>query len=364
MLDMTRFTPTSSPARPLRATGNDVIPFVAANAWIKAAMHCRFNIDPLFSAAGVDLNASNITMVRKSALLKLMQQCVDLAAPTNHFPLVIGEHFAFDHLPALETFLATSPTLRHALPALQWASMTMPNMSLRVEEHGATSALILDVDIPDPEVSATLRGYFVEAIFAAISKIVRLALGPNTLIHHIEMRHQPNARFFELTAGFPAPIRTGQARDAAVFATRMLDTPLPGASPGLHQRAQELVRQQLPTAEEKLDKQLERAFRQQPALLGQGLERMADRLGLHPRTLQRRLREENQQFTDIQTNCRLDMARAGLKAPQCDIESLSAQLGFADRHSFTRAFKRWTGLSPSAWRRQQLQQTPNGSHQP
>ena len=55
MLDMTRFTPSSAPARPLRATGTDVIPFVAANAWIKAAMHCRFNIDPLFSAAGVDV---------------------------------------------------------------------------------------------------------------------------------------------------------------------------------------------------------------------------------------------------------------------------------------------------------------------
>ncbi|TAK97601.1 MAG: AraC family transcriptional regulator [Aquabacterium sp.] len=357
MLDMTRFTPPPVSTAPLRASGQDVIPFVGANAWIKAAMHCRFNIDPLFSAAGVDLNASNIAMVRKSALLKLMQQCVDLAAPANHFPLVMGEHFAFDHLPALETFLATSPTLRHALPALQWASMTMPNMSLRVEEHGATSALILDVDIPDPDVSAALRGYFVEAIFAAISKIVRLALGPNTLIHHIEMRHQPLPRFFELTAGFPAPIRTGQSRDAAVFATRMLDTPLPGASPGLHQRAQELVRQQLPATEEKLDKQLERAFRQQPALLGQGLERMADRLGLHPRTLQRRLREENQQFTDIQTQCRLDMARTGLMSSQCDIESLSAQLGFADRHSFTRAFKRWTSLSPSAWRRQQLQKS-------
>lgn len=358
MLDTSRTT--RSPVSPvLRNGANEIIPFVGANAWIKAAMHCRFNIDPLFNEAGVHVGAGNVATIRRGALVKLMQRCVDLAAPANHFPLVMGEHFAFDHLPALETFLATSPTLRHALPALQWASMTMPNLSLRVEENGATSALLLDIDAPD--VPPALRGYFVEAVFAAISRMVRLALGPTMLIHHIEMRHIPSPRFIEMTANYPAAIRTGQTRDAAVFATRMLDTPLPGASPGLHQRAQELVRQQLPEmSQEPLDKQLERAFRQQPALLGQGLERMADRLGLHPRTLQRRLREGGQQFTDIQTATRLEMARSALVGVKCDIEALSAQLGFADRHSFTRAFKRWTGLSPSAWRRQQLEQRTGG----
>lgn len=357
MLETSRNTSMAA-ASPARASGQDVIPFVAANAWIKAAMHCRFNIDPLFKEAGIDLSASNVSMIRRSALIHLMAQCVERAAPGHYFPLVMGEHFAFDHLPALETFLATSPTLRHTLPALQWASMTMPNLSLRVEEHGATSALLLElVDVPE-SVDA-VRGYFVEAVFAAISKIVRLALGQTGLIHHIEMRHQPHPLFMALTAGFPAPIRTQQSRDAAVFATRLLDMPLPGASPGLHQRAQELVRQQLPVSEEALDKQLERAFRQQPALLGQGLERMADRLGLHPRTLQRRLRDAGQQFTDIQAQSRLHMAQSGLRASHCDIESLSAQLGFADRHSFTRAFKRWTGLSPSAWRRQQLGLAPS-----
>lgn len=354
---MTRSAPPAASALPPSAVsqnGNDVIPFVGANAWIKAAMHCRFNIDPFFSEAELDLNAGSIALIRKSALLKLMRQCVEAAAPNFHFPLVMGEHFAFDHLPALETFLATSPTMRHALPALQWAGMTMPNLSLRIEENGPTSALVLDIDIPEP--LAKMRGYFVEAVFAAISKIVRLALGQSNLIHHIEMRHQPDPRFMSATSTYPAPIRICQARDAAVFATRLLDMPLPGASPGLHQRAQELVRQQLPVSDETLDKQLERAFRQYPALLGQGLDRMADRLGLHPRTLQRRLREEGQQFTDIQTQCRLDMASAGLLGAQCDIETLSAQLGFADRHSFTRAFKRWTGMSPSAWRRHQQQQ--------
>lgn len=334
-----------------RASANDVIPFAAANAWIKAAMQCRFDIDPLFQAAGVALNAGNVAMVRKCALVQLMQQCVDRAAPRFHFPLVMGESFVFDFLPAIETFLATSPTLRHALPALHWAGMTMPNLSLRIEEHGDESALLLHIDAVDAEPS--VRGYFVEAVFAAICKIVRVSMGTIPLIHRIEVQHQPEPRFVALVAELHAPIHGGQARNAAVFATRLLDLPSAGASPNLHRHAQALVRQQLSEDSDHVIDLLERTFRQSPLLLGQGLERMAERLGVHPRTLQRRLRDEGQRFTDIQARMRLDIAKAALSARHCDMEVLSADLGFADRHSFTRAFKRWTGLSPSAYRRQQ-----------
>jgi AraC-like DNA-binding protein len=333
-----------------RRVGGDMVPFVAANAWIKAATHCRFNIDPMFQAAGVSLSAGNVAMIRHSALLVLMQQCVQQAAPAQHFPLVLGELFAFDHLPALETFLATSPTLRHALPALQWAGMCMPNLHLQLHEHGTQAELRLDVDMPQAD--ATSRGYFVEAVFAAISKIVRLAMGHTDLIQHIDMQHQPPELFMKMTAAFPAPIRTRQARDAAIFSTRLLDMPLPGASPGLHQHAQALITLQMPLAEGSLLAQIERGFRQMPALLGQGIDSMAERLKLHPRTLQRHLQKSGEAYTAIQARCRLEMAQAALTASRCDIEALSAQLGFADRHSFTRAFKRWTGLSPSAYRRQ------------
>jgi AraC-like DNA-binding protein len=350
MLDTTQ-SDYAAAQLPRKAMVEELVPFVSANAWIKAAMHCRFNIDPLFNAAGVSLSAHNLSMIRKSAMLDLMRQCVDLAAPDFYFPLLKGEFFAFDHLPALETFLATSPTLRHALPALQWAGMTIPGLSLCVEESGDETALIVDVDVPDSE--GDVRAYFVDAIFAAIARIVRLALGPTDLVHRVETRHQPNEQMMRLAATFLAPIQPGQKRDAAVFATRMLDMPLPGASPGLHLRAQELIKQQLPDNPEDLVGVLERTFRQSPALLGQGLDRMAQRLGRHPRTLQRHLREQGQQFTDIQARCRLEMAKSSLVGAQCDIESLSAELGFADRHSFTRAFKRWTGLSPSAYRRQE-----------
>ena len=51
-----------------------------------------------------------------------------------------------------------------------------------------------------------VRGYFVESLIAGIGKIVRLAMGQVDLIHHIEVRHQPNALFMSQAATLPAPI--------------------------------------------------------------------------------------------------------------------------------------------------------------
>jgi AraC-like DNA-binding protein len=331
------------------------IAFGAANAWIRASRLCHFNIHPMFVSAGVDLTASGLFQIDRHALVTLMQQCVWQAAPEAHFPLVMGDSFAFDHLPAFDTFLTTTPTLRQALPALHWANLALQTMILQLQENGPTSALLIDIDLPteDPRV----LGYFVEGVLAGLNKFVRMAMGDMSSVHHVEVRHDPGPQKLACERMLQLPIKANQARNAVVFDSHLLDRPLPGAVPGLHRKAHDLIEQQLPTQpQSRLSDQLEHAFKQSPALLGQGIERMARRLDLHPRTLQRRLRDEGQLFADIQARCRFEMAAVTLKCSSCDIESLSDRLGFSDRHSFTRAFKRWTGLAPSEFREQHLAQ--------
>ena len=331
----------------------EAIAFAAANSWVRAARQCRFNIDALFHSAGVDVDPTGVPRIRRGALVKLMQQCVLQAAPQSHFPLVMGDLFAFDHLPALETFLATSPSLRQALPALNWVGKALSSVSLRVEEGPELSALIVDVDMPAS--NPRVKGYFIEAVLAGINKFVRLGIGDSAEVLYAEIAHDPGPQRLACEAQFKIPVRINQARNAVVFKTDLLDRPLPGSVPGMHQRAHQLIEQQLPAQEpDSVTARLEAFFRRQPELLGQGIERMADKLGLHPRTLQRRLNAEGQLFADIQGRCRYDIAVTALKEGRTDIEDLSEQLGFSDRHSFTRAFKRWTGLAPSDFRRQHL----------
>lgn len=333
------------------------IPLASPNSWIRAALKCRFNVHPLMAAAQADLSPERPASITRHGMVQLMQQCVVEAAPHHHFPLVLGDAFAFDHLPAIETFLATSPTLRQALPALQWAGQMMPTMKMHWEEGIAVSAIVIDIDLPTH--SEHVKGWFAEGLLAGIHKFMRLALGTGAAGMHVELAHDPGPQRRDCEAHFKLPVRGLAGRNALVFPTAVLDRHLPGAVPGLHVRAQQMIEQQMPAPPQGLSARLETLFRQQPHLLGQGIERLADRMGLHPRTLQRRLQNEGHLFADIQARCRFDMAVQALKQSECSIEALSEQLGFSDRHSFTRAFRRWTGLAPTEFRQQHLAQLPS-----
>jgi AraC-like DNA-binding protein len=87
--------------------------------------------------------------------------------------------------------------------------------------------------------------------------------------------------------------------------------------------------------------------------LGQcSIEDCARKLGMAVRTLQTRLRESGFEFSGILEQQRMELANAYLKADQLSLYDISANLGYNDQSNFIRAFKRWTGTTPSQCRRQ------------
>lgn len=352
----TAFAPNRNTAAASPQGTNDILPFPGVNAWVRAASQCQFNINPLMVAAGLQIGPQGVPHIRREGLLRMMQQCVAQAAPKHHFPLLAGELFAFDYLPAIETFLTTSATMRDALPVLGWLSQFLSDIRMDLQETGDISAITIDVANPTCEHDRVI-GYFIEMSLAGLNKFTKLTLGDRCVAIQIEVQHDIGPQRMACEQQFGAPILINQSRNAVVFKTALLDEPLPGAVPDLHRKAQQIIEQQLPGLPEmRISTQIENLFRKHPELMGQGIDRIADRLNMHPRTLQRRLREDGQVFGEIQARCRYEVAVTKLKSDQIDIESLSDQLGFSDRHSFTRAFKRWTALAPSEFRKQHLEQ--------
>jgi AraC-like DNA-binding protein len=76
----------------------------------------------------------------------------------------------------------------------------------------------------------------------------------------------------------------------------------------------------------------------------------AESLGLSPRTLQLRLKSRGVSFSDILDQQRLKRAKSILRNTDMTIGEIADHLGYEERTSFGRAFKRWTGLSPQQYR--------------
>lgn len=80
------------------------------------------------------------------------------------------------------------------------------------------------------------------------------------------------------------------------------------------------------------------------------LEECASGLGLSTRTLRRHLHARGLSYQAIIDNMRAELACRELRATRRSIEAVACDLGFSEPTSFTRAFKRWTGMSPRAFR--------------
>jgi AraC-like DNA-binding protein len=79
-------------------------------------------------------------------------------------------------------------------------------------------------------------------------------------------------------------------------------------------------------------------------------EEVAEILNVSARTLQRKLGDSGTTFRKILDETRRAQALAHFSIPQMSVNKVTQLLGFSCSSSFTRAFKRWTGLSPSEWR--------------
>jgi AraC-like DNA-binding protein len=81
---------------------------------------------------------------------------------------------------------------------------------------------------------------------------------------------------------------------------------------------------------------------------------VATRIHMTPRTMRRRLDEEGTRFRAIVEQLRYQMARQFLSTSQLDCVDIALLLGYSEASAFSRAFRRWSGQSPDAWRSAQV----------
>lgn len=335
-----------------RASSKDPVSFIPLPSWIKAAARCGFAIDPVLREVGLVVDGMGLheVSISHAQSRQLIEACV-MRARGEHFPFVFGETFGFDTMPEIETFVATSASLRTLLPVFDWVRKLM-SPALRVTLHESTKFAELRIDLGNYSAWPEATIYFTEAWLASVLKLIRSLIGMQR-VERVHLRHSAPAYAEAYTRYFGLEVRFNQSCNAIVLQRGVMDQPLYGAFPELHRQAEARIETRVSklSALSGISGQLERLFLDHPELLALGIDESAQKLGVQVRTLQRRLHGENQRFADLQARLRFRLACWLLRETGLNLDDISDRLGFSERRAFTRAFTRWANVSPSVYRR-------------
>ena len=80
------------------------------------------------------------------------------------------------------------------------------------------------------------------------------------------------------------------------------------------------------------------------------MEEIAASLNVSTRTMQRKLKEQGTSFNTLLDDVRKELAQQYIQQSHMPLGEVSYRLGFSHMSSFSRAFKRWNGISPADWR--------------
>ncbi|WP_248745474.1 AraC family transcriptional regulator [Pseudomonas sp. MWU12-2037] len=150
---------------------------------------------------------------------------------------------------------------------------------------------------------------------------------------------------------FRAPVFFAAEEDRLEFACSDFDSHLDDANPELAEHNETVLNRTLAQLKPLTwERRVREAIEAQLPEGEPSAERIAQTLHLSLRSLQRHLADEGARYDTLLNECRENLALLHLRDPQCSLSEVSYLLGFADTSSFSRAFKRWTGITPGQFR--------------
>jgi len=307
-------------------------------------------LDPaeVLTEAGIDpkLLDDSDNLITYRARGRLMARGV-VRTGRQHFGLMVGQRMNLDSLGLVGLLARNSTDVRSALERLV--------NSMHLHARGAVMRLtvdhvqaILTYDAYQPGVEATDQTG--DAAVAMMLNVMRSLCG--TTFRPIEawFAHRRPADVRPFRRWFQAPLRFDAEQYALVFSHNWLDVRLPNVDLELLR----LLQKQTAAMEAKHGDEfpeIVRSVLRSALLTGHaGADQVAALFSMHSRTLSRRLEEFGTGFRELVDEGRFEIARQMLEDTSLEISQIGASLGYARASVFARAFRRWSGNTPTAWR--------------
>lgn len=222
-----------------------------------------------------------------------------------------------------------------------------PALDLRIDGHVARLRHYPPAEAPAPARHA------VECLIAGLVVLAKQCVDSAFSPRAVRFRHAAPADIGEHRRVLGPGVRFGEAHDELEIDRALLTAPLASADAALCEVLDDHLASRLaalPSGGSFLDRA--RAALAAELVHGEpALPAIAARLRLHPRTLQRRLQQEGTSLSSLLDRVRADLAVRYLSEPRASISDVACHLGFSEVSTFHRAFKRWTGVTPAAYRR-------------
>lgn len=307
-----------------------------------------FDSNAVFAPFGIlpDDLKNNMYPISLQTQGKILQTAEALTG-CDHLGLLIGQKAQFSNIGPLRFLVLNAPTMRDAMQSLfSYGRMWYRGQKLDLlEEHGyARICMNIDSDIPS-------KGQYQTAYLVAMVSIIEMILGQTWRPSLVRISYPKPASAHLYEKVFGCPVWFGQSQHEILFPASQLDQQRTGHD----QQLDHFLRQHLLTLKS----------REHVDMIGQickiieellprrhcTVERVAEYFSMHRFTLYRYLAKHHTTFEELLETTRQKSAIHYLKNKNLMLIEVANLVGYDDQANFTRAFKRWYGITPGRWRR-------------
>ncbi|CRM63061.1 AraC family transcriptional regulator [Pseudomonas sp. 25 R 14] len=219
----------------------------------------------------------------------------------------------------------------------------------RLSREGVMARLSLDdSQLWDPD------HFLSESLLVIWHRLGSWLIGQRIRLEQATFSYPIPAHASEYDLLFPCPLVFSAASSSLVFHSRYLNLPLLQDERTLKHFLERSPADLLSRPDEghSLSSQIRRLL-SRDRTPWPDLEAVAQHLHISPQTLRRHLREESTNFQALKDELRRDIAIFHLGRADLSLQEIAEQLGFSEPSAFHRAFKKWTGVTPGAYRAQE-----------
>jgi AraC-like DNA-binding protein len=284
-------------------------------------------------------------MINASSVGWLLEESARLSGQ-DAFGLLLAERRSLANLGMLALMIREEPTLRAAIQSsIRYLRLHNAGVQWRIEDAGEIVLLHVDVNMQG-------RGVWRQAIEMSTGILLRTlqVLSRNSFAPvSISFTHEPPVALEVHRRVLGTTVEFSQECNAMVCRSSDLEMPIPAADPALASEVKRVLDLQLANFSDEPTQQARQIIRM---LLPSGLcsvDRVAQHLGMHQRTLNRRLAADGQSVAMVINAVRVELAQEYLANRNRKLVEVADLLGFSSSGAFSRWFRDQFGKTPSDW---------------